>query len=507
MSIIYLAEVQGYNAEQAMTETLRFCSGLGYYDETNPMNGIYYEPRIEQPGLLSYEMFNDLKVLGRATVGYGELSLINIDGGLDYLNAYAFDGRAIVIKAGDDQSPYSSFITVFSGIIAIISIEYSRVAFRIRDKTELLDRPVQTSIYAGNNSLPNGIEGDASLKGRPKPLVFGHVKNITPILVNSSRLIYQVSSASVSAIPKVYDKGVELTYGGTYSSQIDMETNAPSAGNYKVWLSGGMFRIGSSAAGSITCDVNSTYTFLSDILNTVLTSENGIDSSDIETNDFIGMSANGYEIDFYINEPITIADAVESVCSSVGVVWWFDNLGKFRTAQFDLDFTGSVATLTDIEIISIDRSASLIDSKPYNVWKVNLGYEKNWTIQSPDQLASSVTEERKAWLGAEYRYIVSEYPSVKTLSLLAQDITLDSLISTSTDALLHIQTLEIIWQDKTVIYDAVIRLDANLLSQIKLNSVINFNVDRFGGFIDAKVIGIKTDYQIQQLELKLLSYA
>jgi hypothetical protein len=506
MSLIYLAEIQSFNLITNAVETLRFCSGQGYNDDTNPMSGIYYEPRIEQPALLSYEMFNDLKMGGQSSVGYGELTLVNIDGALDYLNAYAFDGRELVIKFGDDQASYSSFITVFKGVIAYAVIEYALVSFRIRDKSELLQRPLQTLTYAGNNSLPNGLEGDNSLTGKLKPLVFGECKNLTPVLVNTSRLIYQVSSVGVTDIPKVYDKGVELSYAGTYSSQSDMETNAPSAGSFKVWLAGGMFRLGSSAAGGITCDVIAADRYLSETLITLLTSDNGIDASDIVMADFSGMAADTYIIDFYASDSMSIADAVDAVCSSVGVCWWFDELGQFRCVQFSMDFTGPVATLTDVEILSIDRYAAIINSKPYNAWNIKLGHEKNWTVQKDDQLAASVTQERRAWLGKEYRYISQGYSFLKTYFLMAQEVTLDSCISKGSDAVIQISHLLNLWADKTHFYDVALYVDAYLLSVIKLNTVLIIDAGRFGGAIEAKVISIKTDYQRQQLELKLLGY-
>lgn len=469
------------------------------------MSGIYYEPRIEQPALLSYEMLSDLKIAGRSSVGYGEMTLINVDGGLDYLNAYAFDGRSITIKAGDESAAYSSFITLFKGIVSHVDVEYSRVAFRIKDRIETLERPLQTITYLGNNSLPNGLEGDASLKGRPKPLVYGEAKNVTPVLVNTSRLIYQVSSKAVAAISKVYDKGVELTYGGAYTSQSDMETNTPAAGHFKVWLAGGMFRLGSSAAGGVTCDVNAADRYLSETLIALLTSANGIALADIVTSDFLSITAAAFVVDLYATEETTIAEAVDSVCSAVGVSWWFDNIGRFRTAQLSAPLSGSVAILTEVEILSIDRNAAIIDSKPYLAWSINLGYDKNWTVQAADQLAGSVTEEKKAWLSQEFRYFNFQTPVIKTINLFAQEITMDSSLSLSTDAAYQAALLAGLWQLQSVFYSVVVRVSAGLLSTLKLNSVVTLQLDRFGissGHL-VRVLAIKTDYQRHQIELKL----
>jgi hypothetical protein len=505
MSLIYLTEIDGYFVSGATIKTFRFCSGKGYNDDTNPMSGIYYEPRIEQPALLSYDMLSDLKIAGISSVGYGELTLINNDGGLDYLNAYTFDGRSVVIKAGDDQAAYASFVTVFKGIVSHVDVEYSRVAFRIKDKVELLERPLQTISYLGNNSLPSGLEGDISLKGKPKPLVYGETKNVTPVMVNTSRLIYQVSSDAVASIPKVFDKGVELTFQGSYSSQLDMETNAPDPGNFKVWESGGMFRLGSSPAGSITCDVVANDVYLSDILVKLLTSDNGIDLADIVMDDFSGMAAAGFIVDLYVAEALTITEAVDAVCTSVGVSWWFDNLGRFRATQLAAPVSGSVATFTDVEILSLDRNTASIDGKPYPVWSINVGYDKNWTIQTPDQLAGSVTDARKAWLEHELRYYNFQTPAIKTINLFAQNLSIDSPLSSSIDAAYQAVLLAGLWHLRSVFYSVVVRVDAALLNVLNLNAVVTIMIDRFGvssGTL-TRVVAIKTDYQRNQVELKL----
>ena len=55
----------------------------------------------------------------------------------------------------------------------------------------------------------------------------------------------------------MYDGGVALTSGAAYASQADMETTAPSVGQYRVWInaSGSYFRLGSSPVYQITADV------------------------------------------------------------------------------------------------------------------------------------------------------------------------------------------------------------------------------------------------------------
>ncbi|KKL24278.1 hypothetical protein LCGC14_2416890, partial [marine sediment metagenome] len=103
------------------------------------------------------------------------------------------------------------------------------------------------------------VAGD--LKGKPKPVLYGVVQNIAPPLVNTSKLIYQVADATLNSVDAVYDRGVALTDGGSYASEADLLNDGlePDPGEFKYYLVGGYFRIGSSPAGVITADATETW--------------------------------------------------------------------------------------------------------------------------------------------------------------------------------------------------------------------------------------------------------
>ena len=92
---------------------------------------------------------------------------------------------------------------------------------KIRDRQDEVDIPLQPTKYDGDNSLPAGLEGVAGdLKGKPKPICYGVVKNISPPQVNTSKLIYQVNDGAVQAVDEVYDSGIKLTKTSRYWSQV-----------------------------------------------------------------------------------------------------------------------------------------------------------------------------------------------------------------------------------------------------------------------------------------------
>ncbi|WP_328716773.1 hypothetical protein VO226_16100 [Halomonas elongata] len=83
--------------------------------------------------------------------------------------------------------------------------------------------------YDGSNVLPDGLEGtEDDIAGEPKPQVWGEVRNATPVQVNTSKLIYQVSSLSDCTVTAVYDKGLsEQDAGDPVNDQLRHISRGP----------------------------------------------------------------------------------------------------------------------------------------------------------------------------------------------------------------------------------------------------------------------------------------
>lgn len=195
MSLIYLVEITGGNAiGGGGLTTFYFSTGNGYTTgpQESPAN-TYYEPRVTQAGLYEKSCFGGAKTAGIAPVGYGTIELANKDGALDSLRSYAFDGKDLIVRSGDSAAPKSAFTIVFAGTVDQLSYSGDTCSVRMRDVLQNLDVPLQPLKFAGDNVLPDGLEGTADdLKGKPKPVCFGWVYNVRPPQVNTTRFIYQV---------------------------------------------------------------------------------------------------------------------------------------------------------------------------------------------------------------------------------------------------------------------------------------------------------------------------
>lgn len=211
-ALVFVAEITVFDPALLGTRILRYASqGFATGSADTPPH-TYYAERITQPALITRDMFSAGATQGASRVGYGDLVLANEDGQLDGLQEYGFDGREIIIRQGVLGTAYpAAFTTVLAATMQQPELDFGTVTIKLRDRQQEMNVPLQANKYLGDNVLPAGVEGLATdLKGKPKPLCYGVVKNVTPPQVNTSKLIYQIHDGPLASIDDVRDRGVSL---------------------------------------------------------------------------------------------------------------------------------------------------------------------------------------------------------------------------------------------------------------------------------------------------------
>ncbi|MFZ4857903.1 MAG: WD40/YVTN/BNR-like repeat-containing protein [Desulfuromonadaceae bacterium] len=378
----YLAEITVYSA--GAEKTLYFSTHGSVVGTT------YYEPRILHPGILKMMLFSDGTTMGKSTVGYGELRLINTDGALDYLLDAGFAGRTVLIKI---------LIAGVATLLMSCSMEQptydaTTLNVRIKDPQQALTVPVQPNKYGGTNVLPDGNDGVADIKGKPKPLLHGQVSNVTPVCVNTSRLIYQLRDGALQSITNVRDKGVALVAGVDRATNELLHANPPAAGTYDTCLAEGLFRLGSSPFGTVTADAlqgataaDRTVAKIAAELFSVLNT--GYHGPDFTTLDTINSSVIG----IYISEEMPLSTALDEVFNSIGAWYGFDTSGVLRTSRLGYSSGTADVELTKTEIASLDRLVTQDEGRGVPAWKVNVNYDKNYTVQDAASLAGRLLRQ------------------------------------------------------------------------------------------------------------------
>jgi hypothetical protein len=417
----WLLTVEALDSE-GNAKTLRF-STPGYMDPAP----VAWVPRIKQPGLYRAGLFaGELINVDRS--GYGETTLINIDGGLDWLADYATDGRSATLQYADE----SGITTVLEGAVGRVSFSNALVSINLRDPVEILQQPHPQARYAGTNVAPNGVEGtDDDIGGNIKPRVYGQVRNAQPVAVNTSMLIYQVSDQPCT-VTAVYDNGIPLTYDGDYASLTELQSVAPATGEWSDWEPPrgkwrryqGYIRVGVAPTGQLTCDANAPAVNAGDVVAQVA-SEAGVTLESA-----VALNSRG-AVRLWLTEETTTAALLDRLIASCAGFYRITG-GQTLVAGLLTPPGAPVLTLNDHQIITIDRDSAGAGSNGLPVGRVTWQADRIETVQA--DLAGAVTESRRARLANPYRDAVAVSAATLARHPLADAVTVASDLASRSHA-------------------------------------------------------------------------
>lgn len=504
MAQIVIANITVYDPALPGLRTLYYAT-QGYVSGAGDTPAsTHYEPRIQQPANVQRSCFSAGTTTGATTVGYGDMVLVNNDGGLDGLLGYSFGGRAIEIKIGTiaPNQANPTWTTLIKGTMEQAAFSWGQVTIKVRDRQQDLAVPLQTTTYTGANALPAGVEGVATdLKGKRKPLIYGQVRGIAPPCVNTSKLIYQLSANALQSVTAVYDRGVALTAGTDYGTQAAMELTAPTAGQYRTWLAGGCIRLGSSAAGTVTVDAAQGATAAdrtaAQIIKAILL-KGGVSAGDISSADVTALDAQcSYPLGVYMahGQETSGASLIDEVANSIGAWWGVDRLGVFRMGRIVLPTADAVADLSGVEILSIDRTNTGDKGAGVPAWSVSVGYGR---VYAPtDDLAGSVTAAEKARMTEEYRRAIVTDAATKTAHAYSPELVFDTQIALEADAIAEATRRRTLYGSRRDMLQLRVRLEADIAAAIDLGQIVTVTLNRYGLTAGKKflIVGIRTDMQ------------
>ena len=396
----------------------------------------FYEGRVNVP--LALERFMPLlpEESRRVQRQFGDIQIANGDGSLDpIVQAYAVDGRQVRVLLGPTGGAYAEFGVVADVVATGWFGDSLSVRIGLRDRTFTLDKPFQTTIYGGTG----GADGTAEIEGKPKPLVFGRVRNIAPLLVDPSNLIFQVHDGVVSDIDAVWDQGAAITDSATdVSGYAALVAESVSSGFYATANDVGLFKLGALPNGLVTCDVlgdaTPTYTdTLDGITIRILRDRHGLEQKFINIGTFIGAASLAGAMGIYIGwfEQPTTSQVLSNLLGSVAGWWGAARDGRIRAGRLVDPARRSVGHfLTEFDIISL-----VPEIAPIPRWRARVSYQRNWTPQRGEDLAASVTAARRQFLTQSSLSVATTDATIQARHLNATDPPpLQSFFDTSTPA-------------------------------------------------------------------------
>jgi len=374
-------------------------------DEDKP--NIAYEGRVSVPIRVSRHMPISPEADRRVQRQFGELELQNGDGELDpIVQSYAVDGRRVCIKYGPHMSAYKNFAVVADLLgVSWQSANESTVRISLRDRTYALEQRLQSNLYAGTG----GAEGTSELTGKPKPLMFGRVMNVTPLFLDTTNLIYQFHDGAAFAVDGVFDQGLGLTYDvavGDVANYAALVAATVAAGKYATCLAEGLFKLGSSPKGLVTLDARGDaspdYADTLDVIAMrLIKTVAGIADTFVNPTGWAGAASLSGELGFYIgpNELPTTADVLNMLASATGAWWGTDRKGRITAGRLiSPEAANPIYRFDEYDVISLNILAA-----PVPRYRQGVAYQRNWSVQRGEDLADAVTDARRQSLAEPYQ--------------------------------------------------------------------------------------------------------
>lgn len=508
---IQLVEIEAWNGSGVVT--LRFATHGYVTARSDTPADTSYAARIAAPVTLTRNSTSADRTGGASALSIGTLDLVNTDGTLDGLLTYAYAGRPLRVRLVEQGAALSTAVLLFEGLMEQPQFDWAvdgsgALRFIVRDQALSVEQPVQANAYAGSNSLPSGLEGVAELKGKYKPLLFGHAQQIDPPCVNTTRLIYQISDGAIYDVPAAYDSGLALTRGADYASQADMETNNPAAGAYRVWLAGGMMRIGSTPKGLITCDATEGATAASRypgaVMARVLTAC-GIASGSIDATALAALdTACPWQCGYWaVDDAGTLGTRIlDALADSVGGWWAACGDAVFRAGKLVAPTGAAEATLHAGNLLALTRRQAKSTDKGVPPWRVTVGYARYWHAQDVG-VDIILAADKKSDLQQGYRTSSASDGAIQTAYPAAPEIRIDTLLRYAADAAtLAAARLSVLGVKRDLLRAEAVIADA---AGLDIGSIVEIVLPRFGLDAGKKflVTGVTLDPRIDRVTLTL----
>lgn len=439
--IIYFVELTGVLKSDGVTSvTFGYCTGRTGYIVQTADTGLAvttrYAPRVIDPGSWRSSIVGRVNLFGKADSTKGTIRLANMDGGLNSLRDYAFDNRVMKVLRGelDDAGALrSGTLTTVLKARARLPLVGSTVIVDFVDKSGQFDRvQLQPAKYTGGGGT-TGFEGDANLAGLPKPRCWGEINDLSPPLVATGHLIYQIADTIIDGITEVTDGGDAITAGTEYSSFADLAAASTLAATYDWFLGsdtvgfgnvangGAYIKLGTLPSFAVTCTfdgTNSGFAFtvtvvnianniLKNCLNYNITA--GSTDVDVDALDALDTLSNIQVGVAYIEE-VTISQVFDDIFGSIGAWWSIDRSDLFTCGRLDLPDTSATPdlSLTTANILGGESPEAIqviefgiLGSIP--VGRVQLGYARNYTVLKGGELDPNVTAAGRAYYAEEWR--------------------------------------------------------------------------------------------------------
>jgi hypothetical protein len=461
--------------------------------DTDSLPNTSFSGTLETPIRFHRAIIDGSKIGGMSS-GYADIVINNPSGEYD---AYAntLDGAVIVVKYGQHGSSYDSFVTLCNSIVdGAATIDEDTLTLHLYDDNKRLEIPAQPNVYGGTG----GIDGDANVKSKRKPVLLGRASNLSPPLIDAANLVYQFHDGPCFFLHYVFDRGVTLSANATpdYANYAALIAATVTPGCFATCLALGIFRLGAKPDGTVTCTAQSSYSnglvaglptvggFFADTarcvhyLLTISTANIVVDFGSVISTS----AAQPAEIGYWIgpDDNKTLRQAIDDLMN--GVLGW---AGFRRDRTFDMGLialaTGSpLGDYTSMDFFTL-RQLPLPSGMSPPPYRIRAAYQYNWTVQADiDATIDALTQTSRM---NQYSIAVSTNSTlsaaIQAAHPQAQDIAVwPCWFTTASDAVAFCNAVLTLFGGATrCLYEITLSADAYALN---LGNPIRATDDRYG---------------------------
>ena len=413
--------------------------------------------------------------------GFGDIKILNgSDGDFDLMAGLSFAGREVEIKTGGRDFAYADFTTIFRGTASAARWNEDSLSIPLRSRSVVLDNPLTRGFYGGTG----GMDGLPDLAGRPKPLTYGRVRQVTPVNIDWAMQIWQIHDGPVQGIDAARDRGLDLAFAADYPTYAALLAAPLSAGSFATCNALGIMRLGAQPDGTVTIDVSGdnaggyvsmASTIVQRILRTRLGADLSFDSQDFDLASFAAadLIRPWMSVGVHFANEITAQEAIVQVSRAVG--GW---LTMTRDGQLAM---GLHATNPDPvrvldETMIDDEGIEAVECLP-PAWRVRVGYRRMWSVLADKDMADAVSAANRAAFRQEYRYATATDAQIRGAHRDARDVDYVALIDDASQAQSLANALLAAMRQPAYRYRVPIR---DLPFRYALGDCVSLRLPRFG---------------------------
>ncbi|MCP3732004.1 hypothetical protein M9978_16385 [Sphingomonas sp. MG17] len=396
---IILAQIDGRDPVSGDAVILRAASVDD--DRVCHLDGQLWWPALSALPALRYDLFDG--AFG-AAITTPQSSMGLAIGAWPSLPALMLADARVQLWAGNIGQAWADYAPLFDGrITAQPQIANGNASLNVAVDDRWLDEPLLDT-YAGTT----GIEGDAALKGQPKPLALGAPRYVSGTLIDATNTVVQLSAyGEIEAVEVAMDRLARFSSSvGNYASYAALVAATIPAGNWATCRAQGLVRHGAPPEGRLSYLVRGDKAGTGGwvrkpgaVIKRIAMMRGASDRIDHDSLDALD-TARPWNISVYVGEQTTARALIQQIAASVNAVAGVTWLGKlfvtpveFGTPDTTLDASGAtmppVASVEQLEIAS-----------PFH--KLAIEAEKTWSVHGLSEVAfSAVLVERGLYDPAE----------------------------------------------------------------------------------------------------------